>query len=98
MIHGVEMDRYHLLIFLVIFASGCAGFSDIFGGDVLNIQQTVVQEEPRDVLIVKDAQLIPFWYPGRDEVNLFVKLTNTMNQRSFVRGGVIGFIITGQVN
>ena len=58
------MNRHYILILLailaVVFISGCTGLpSDIFGSSILSIQQNVVQENPRDVLVIKNAQLIP---------------------------------------
>jgi hypothetical protein len=48
-----------LLLAFVIIASGCTGIPDLFGGDVINVQEKVVENGERDVIIVKGVQTIP---------------------------------------
>ncbi|MFA4820015.1 MAG: hypothetical protein WC613_03610, partial [Candidatus Aenigmatarchaeota archaeon] len=48
-----------LALFVLVLISGCAGLGSIFGGDVINIQQTVVQNGVQDVVVVKDILTIP---------------------------------------
>ena len=51
-----------LLLFLlasVIVTSGCVGLPDIFGRDVISIQQSVVENGVKDVVIVRDIYTIP---------------------------------------
>ena len=48
-----------LLMLLVVFAAGCTGLSGIFGGDVLNIKQNIIQDGQKDILVVKDVATIP---------------------------------------
>ena len=48
-----------LLVGLVVLASGCVGIPDIFGRDVISIQQSVVENGVKDVIAVRDIYTIP---------------------------------------
>lgn len=48
-----------LLIGAVIAVSGCVGIPDIFGRDVISVQQSIVDPGVRDVIVVKDIATIP---------------------------------------
>ena len=48
-----------MLIASVIAISGCVGIPDIFGRDVLSVQQSVVENGVKDVIVVKDINTIP---------------------------------------
>lgn len=47
------------LVLAVVLISGCTGLTNLFGGDVINVQQTVIQNGVQDVIVVKDVQTIP---------------------------------------
>jgi len=44
---------------LLIFLSGCTGFPDIFGRDVLDIQNVVTRDKTTDAMAIKDILTIP---------------------------------------
>ncbi|MBI4170819.1 MAG: hypothetical protein HY514_03930 [Candidatus Aenigmarchaeota archaeon] len=48
-----------LLLVAVIAVSGCTGFPDVFGGDVIKVQTRSVEETPKDPIVVKDIHTIP---------------------------------------
>lgn len=48
-----------MIIALLVVVSGCIALPNVFGNDVINIQQSTTQNGARDILIVKDVQTIP---------------------------------------
>lgn len=57
----MNMNRQKIVLSLVVLVliSGCVGIPDVFGRDVISIQQSVVENGVRDVLVIKDIQTIP---------------------------------------
>jgi hypothetical protein len=51
--------KWVLLLIPLLLVSGCISLDGIFGSDVLNIQQTVLQSGKSDILLVRDAFIIP---------------------------------------
>ncbi|HLD39224.1 MAG TPA: hypothetical protein VJB05_02850 [archaeon] len=47
------------LILAMVLISGCTALGGLFGGDVINVQQSIVQNGVQDVVIVKDILTIP---------------------------------------
>ena len=48
-----------LLIASVVFISGCVGIPDIFGRDVISVQQSTIDNGVKDVIVVKEINTIP---------------------------------------
>ncbi len=53
------MKRSFLLVFLVIFVAGCTSIPFLPGSDVLNIQNVITTENPKDVIVIENAQISP---------------------------------------
>ncbi|MBI4174446.1 MAG: hypothetical protein HY517_02275 [Candidatus Aenigmarchaeota archaeon] len=53
------MKKILLLIAAVIAVSGCVGIPDVFGRDVISVQQSIVESGVRDVIVVRDIVTIP---------------------------------------
>ncbi|MEK6887317.1 MAG: hypothetical protein AABX14_00035 [Candidatus Aenigmatarchaeota archaeon] len=47
------------LILVMVLISGCTALGGLFGGDVINVQQSIVQNGVQDVIVVKDILTIP---------------------------------------
>ncbi len=54
-----SMKSIYLLILSLIFVSGCTGLPNVFGGDVISLQKTVVTENPRDAVVVPSIVTLP---------------------------------------
>lgn len=48
-----------VMLVALIFLSGCTGFPDVFGRDVLDVQNVVTKEKTIDAMVIKDIQTIP---------------------------------------
>jgi len=46
-------------VILLVLISGCTGFPNLFGGDVLNVQNVVTKDKTVDVMTIKDIITIP---------------------------------------
>lgn len=49
----------YLLILSLVLISGCISIPDVFGRDVISIQQSVIENGVRDVIVVKSIETIP---------------------------------------
>ncbi len=47
------------MLFVLIVVSGCIGIQDVFGRDVISVQQNTVKNGVRDVITLKDINTIP---------------------------------------
>ena len=47
------------IVLVVVLISGCTALGGLFGGDVINVQQSTVQNGIQDVVVVKDMLTIP---------------------------------------
>ncbi|MBI2172857.1 MAG: hypothetical protein HYT73_01445 [Candidatus Aenigmarchaeota archaeon] len=53
------MKSSYIAVLLLVFAAGCTGLSGVFGGDILNIKQNLIQEGQKDIVVIKDVSTIP---------------------------------------
>ncbi len=51
--------RIVLLVAFVALVSGCIGIPDVFGRDVISVQQSVIDNGVRDAIVVRDFTTIP---------------------------------------
>jgi len=47
------------MLFVLVLISGCVGIPDVFGRDVISVQQNTVQNGVRDIIVIKDIITIP---------------------------------------
>src|SRR3989344_339641 len=53
------MKSAYIAVLLLVFSAGCTGLSGVFGGDILNIKQNLIQEGQKDIVVIKDVSTIP---------------------------------------
>ncbi len=53
------MKSAYIAVLLLVFTAGCTGLSGVFGGDILNIKQNLIQEGQKDIIVIKDVSTIP---------------------------------------
>lgn len=66
--------KHYFLMILLLATAGCVGIPNLFGSDVLNIQENTIQSGAKDVVVIKDSQTIPngLALPNQDVLLSFV--------------------------
>ncbi|MDI6721604.1 MAG: hypothetical protein QMD85_04390 [Candidatus Aenigmarchaeota archaeon] len=83
------MKSYIPLIIILVFAAGCTGLSGVFGGDILNIKQNIIQEGQKDIVVIKDEITIPKSPMLPDQSFVFSFLLENVDKTSNARNVVV---------